>query len=366
MATNSGDLARALIEGGLAPQASRIIANAIANAASPTLSKGGDTTDATPTEALRLITPDTRRYRLTNLDYSPSDPFQQRLTTTAGKFAPPDRDHPYKDSQPVSTAPPLSSPRVQGGNYVAVENIVEGSAAISRLDLKLKTEQGRHLRLDPSTKSLEAIAWSATSDSPRVLGAEVREGEQGTELVISLRNLQEVTTLLGNGDTRKVLAFVQEDAVGPENGTANVSRSLATKSIRLANGNSQNALLWTSGSETAGPAAPAATCRAFVVFNGTGTGSPITPIASANVSTVTRSSTTSPGFSVFEITMTTALDNANYAVIGTSSAGGSGEQRTVILRSDLTPTTTKFSIQILEGATPTNAGIARVSVAVFA
>lgn len=366
MATNHGDLVQMLIEGGLAPQASWVIANAIANAASGTFSKGNDTTDATPTEALRLITPDTRRYRLTNLDYSPSDPFQDRISSKPGRYENTSADHPYKDSQPISTAPPLSSPRVQGGNYVGVENLVEGTAAISRVDLKLRAEQGRHLRLDPSTKSLDAIAWTAFSESPKVLGCEVREGEQGTEIVISLRNLAEVTLLLANGDSRKALVFPQASATGPASYAAGGTRSLSEKNIRLENGKSQNVLLWTTGNEVDGPAAPptpAAICKAWAVFNGTLT-SPITPIASSNVTNITRPASTN---GVFQINLASgAVSGSNYLVLGTSSVGAAGNDRVLALRSDLTVNTSQFTVQVTDGAgAAASGGTARVSVAVF-
>lgn len=366
MATNHGDLAQMLIEGGLTPQASWVIANAIANAASGTFSRGNDTTDSTPTEALRLITPDTRRYRLTNLDYSPAEPFQDRIASKPGQYQHPESDHPYKDSQPTTTAPPLSNPRVQGGNYVKVDNAVEGGSAISRVDLKLRSEQGRHLRLDPSTKSLDAIAWSASSESPKVLGCEVREGEQGTEIVISLRNLQEIDLLLPNGDSRKALVFPQAAAVGPASLSAGGTRSLTRKAVRWADGTSQDILAWTEGSTTAAPAGPAAVCKAWAVFDGTGSGNTITPAASSNITSIVRPTGQATG--LFEVTMTNAMSNANYVVLATSSIANSASNRVIALRQDSTFTvsTTKFTLQaIAQDNQPTNAGLVRVSFAVF-
>lgn len=190
MAASFGDLAQSLIEGGLAPQAARIIANALANASSPTFSRGQDKTDATPTEKLRLITPDTRRYELTNLDFSPAQPFQDRLASNPTAYDPGVNDHPYKDSQPIVSAPPLSNPRVQGGDYVKVDNVVEGNSAVSRVGLKLRISPGRHMRVDPATGSLEAVAMTATSQTPAYLGAEFIEAEDETQLVVSLRNIE--------------------------------------------------------------------------------------------------------------------------------------------------------------------------------
>jgi hypothetical protein len=207
MATNSGDLVRTLIEGGLEAQAARAIANAIANAASPTFSQGRDISDATPTEQLRLITADTRRYQLTNLDFSPTAPFQDRLSTNPGQYAGAPADHPYKDSQPVTSAPPLSAPRVQASDYLQVDNDVDGNSAVSRVGLRLRKDTGRHLRIDPSTKFLDALPFVTSSETPRFLSAEYIEREDSTELVIALRNLEAATVELADGTTREVFVF---------------------------------------------------------------------------------------------------------------------------------------------------------------
>jgi hypothetical protein len=215
MAANNGDLVQSLIEGGLTPQAARIIGNVLANAASPSYSKGNDEADVTPTEKLRLIDADTRRYTLTNLDFSRSSPFQERLTSSPGQYAGPPEDHPYKDSQPVTSAAPLASPRVQGEGYVRVENVVEGNAAVSKVSLRLRREEGSHLRIDPSTKFLDAVNFFGRSETPQFLGAEFIEGEQGTELVISLRNLESRNVLLANGQQQNLFAFPDGAASTP-------------------------------------------------------------------------------------------------------------------------------------------------------
>jgi hypothetical protein len=211
MAANSGDLVQSLIEGGLAPQAARIIGNVLANAASPSFSKGRDAADSTPSEQLRLITADSRRYSLTNLDFSPSQPFRNRLESKPGRYAGPAEDHPYKDSQPVTSAAPLSAPRVQEADYVAVENTVEGNAAVSKIGLRLRLQDGRHLRVDPSTKFLDALPLVCRSESPKFLAGEFIEGEQDTELVISLRNLTKRSVVLSDGTRQEMFVFQEGD-----------------------------------------------------------------------------------------------------------------------------------------------------------
>jgi hypothetical protein len=215
MATNSGDLTQTLIEGGLAPQAARAIANAIANAHSGTFSRGRDVSDATPTDQLRMITADTRRYQLTNLDFSPAAPFQDRLSSNPGEYAGPAPDHPYKDSQPLVSAPPLSSPRVQGSDYIAVSDEVTGNSAVSRIGLRLRQQTGRHLRIDPSTKFLDALPLNAISDTPRFVSAEFSESDESSNLRVSLRNLEEISVLLSDGNKQSVWAFPEAVASAP-------------------------------------------------------------------------------------------------------------------------------------------------------
>lgn len=214
MAANSGDLAQSLIEGGLAPAAARIIANALANAASPQLSTGGDRVDSTPRQNLRLITPDTRKYQLTNLDYTPSQPFQQRIDDSSGQYDPAASDHPYKDSQPVSPTPPIAQPSVRGKDYIEVTNVVENNSNIAEVSLDIRLDVGgRHIRLDPSTRSLESTPFVASSESPKYLFSEFKETEKGTELLQSLRNLATVNVALADGSSRQMVAFSEGDAV---------------------------------------------------------------------------------------------------------------------------------------------------------
>ncbi|MFO0452125.1 MAG: hypothetical protein ACK52I_26315 [Pseudomonadota bacterium] len=370
MAANFGDLAQSLIEGGLAPQAARIIANALANAASPTFSTGRDQTDATPTAKLRLITPDTRRYELTNLDYSPSVPFNDRLSSSPTIYDPGNSDHPYKDSQPVTSAPPLSNPRVQGDGYITVENIVDGGAAVSKVGLKIRLEPGRHLRLDPSTKSLEGVPLTATSQSSRFLAAEFQEVDGATELVLSLRNLTEISALLANGDSRRVWVFPEAAAAGPAGLAAGGTRSLTRKAVRWADGTSQDILAWTDGGVTDAPAGPAAVCRAWVVFDGatsaSGTSANRLIAASSGVASVER---VTEGRFIVRLA-SGAVSGANYAVTAIASRT-TDDQTTTHIRfdpavssGDATVTSSQFTVVC---RTQANNGVdaRRVSVSVF-
>jgi len=212
MPLNSGALVQQLIDGGLTPTSAKAIANAIANAASPQFSTGGDTADVTPTEALRMIDADQRRYSLTNLDYSPEQPFADRLEGLRGIYANEDTDHPYKGSQPRVTSPPLSAPAIRGSDYVAVEVGEESRATVHTVRLKLRKQLGQHLRINSATSSLDGVPLTANSLTPKYLAAEVRESDEGTEISVNLRGLQTVDTVLSNGTTRKMLAWAAEDA----------------------------------------------------------------------------------------------------------------------------------------------------------
>lgn len=207
MAANKGDLERELVSGGLSAKQAAIIANAIANANSPGFSQARDTADTTPTDKLRLVTSDTRRYQLTNLDYGATAPFRDRLSDPKGKIDPPPADHPYTDSQPVVSAPPLSSPPIVGSDHIDVEQAVDGNVATSTIALKFRFRNGQHLRLDDATKSLDAVSMSAVSDSPDLLSAQWIERESSTELKVTLRGLQTNSVTLDDGSSMPILSW---------------------------------------------------------------------------------------------------------------------------------------------------------------
>lgn len=378
MAATNGDLTQHLIDGGVNPITAKIIANALANAGSPQFSQGRDITDSTPTQQLRLITPDTRRYQLTNLDYSPAEPFQERIEESPGQYQGSNPDHPYKDSQPVVSAPPLANPRVQAGDYINVDNVVESGAAVSKVGLKLRTEQGRHPRLDPSTKSIEGVPFITKVESKH-FAAEFTETDAGTELKTGLRNTTTVNVILGNADTQSVTVFSEGDAVGPNNGAAGATRPLTSITVLLSDGQRQPVWAWQNGNASAAESwftntkNAAGTLRAWVVFNGTrnetDTGAStnnnkVLILAQSNVASVFKRDAVD---GTYEITMTNALPDTLYAVIATAGAGAANEPRVVHLRTDGTnaPTPTTFRINVRTPAGNNAADSARVNVAVF-
>jgi microcystin-dependent protein len=210
----SGQLVQALIDGGLEPAAARVIANAIANAASPAFSQARDVQDATPTDQLRMVTSDTRKYVLTNLDYSREAPYQARLRSTVGRYEVPSADHPYKDSQPVTPVPPLSTPTVAGGKYVTVESATIDGAPTSTVSLSFGVVAGGHLRIRPATNALDAVPFTVSAPQALVT-ASVVEQAAATNLEIVVRGLNSRPVVLSDGSTVRLLVWGDSTSAPP-------------------------------------------------------------------------------------------------------------------------------------------------------
>ena len=215
VAANSGQLVQALVGGGVSPAAARVIANALANSHTPEFSSSRDLSDQTPTDQLRLITPDTRRYQLANLDYSRERPYQSALESSPGRYVPGTSDHPYKDSQPVLPAPPLSAPRILGGSYTEISDSIVDGAQQTRVSLRISKNTGVHLRANAATNSLEVVPFEISAPQGLVT-AEVAEESDRTTIQLQVRGI-------------------------------------TTQSVRLGDGSSVNAYLWTAGNVTPPP-----------------------------------------------------------------------------------------------------------------
>lgn len=174
------DLEGNLVEGGLSPAAAKLIANAIDNAATGRLSTGRQLEDSTPVDRMRLITPDTRRYVLTNLDY-PS-------TASPRPYQPNGRPHPYQDSQPATANPTISTPGVTGGQFIAVDTQTANEVAQAAVTLNVKRLGGQHARLNHSTGQIESVPIRIVCEPQNRLEATVEEQSDAT--VIRLRFLQ--------------------------------------------------------------------------------------------------------------------------------------------------------------------------------
>lgn len=181
------DLESNLIDGGLAPALAKLISNAIDNAATGRLSLGGNRSDATPVEKMRLIDSDTRRYMLTNLDHPLDNPFRERLQSKGGKYTPRDTRHPYADSQPASASPRLETQSVKAGPYIRVVAATTNEVAQSEVSLAVVNRGGRHARLNPATGQIESVPLLVEVQPQNKLEATVEEREDAT--IIRLRFL---------------------------------------------------------------------------------------------------------------------------------------------------------------------------------
>lgn len=206
MAIDSSSLIQALIDGGISPAASKLIANAIANAATPQYAKSRDIADATPVDQLRLIDGDTRKYLLTNLDYSSEAPYLKRLSDSPGQYAGGPADHPYKDSQPVAPVPPLSTTTVQAGSCVSVEQAVKDNSAVATVGLKFGTKSGQHMRLNQGTQAVDAVALNISSPQGFVT-ASVTENAEATDVELVVRQLSTVKVVQDDGITKDILGW---------------------------------------------------------------------------------------------------------------------------------------------------------------
>lgn len=201
------------MDGGLSPSASKVIANAIANAATPQFAKARDIADATPTDQLRLIDGETRKYLLTNLDYSSESPYQSRLQSSPGQYVGGQADHPYKGAQPVTPVPPLSKDSVKGGAFVSVDNSVQDGAPISTVSLNIGGKSGPHLRLNTATQALDAVNWQFASPQGLVT-ATLDEQNNANRVELVVRKLGTTTVVQDDGQTKGVLGWT-DSTVSP-------------------------------------------------------------------------------------------------------------------------------------------------------
>lgn len=195
------DLENNLVEGGISPSAAKLIANAIDNAATGRLSTGRQLSDATPTDRMRMIDADTRRYLLPNLDHPLDSPFRQRIQSTRGQYQPRDTRHPYEGSQPAAPAPTLKTPAVKAGKFMSVGAATTDDVAQSEVTLNVKQRGGKHARLDPATGAVESVPISVEVEPKEYLEASVEERPEGTVIRIRLKP-QEFMSVAGVAQIR--------------------------------------------------------------------------------------------------------------------------------------------------------------------
>lgn len=183
----ASDLETNLIMGGLTPAAAKVISNAISNVATGRTNIGRQLADATPTDRMRVIDSDTRRYLLTNLDYPTDSPFRSRVQSTSGQYEPDQKAHPYQNSQPASANPTLSTPGVKAGKFISVAAATKDEVAQSEVSLRLAGRGGTHARLNEATGEVESVPILVEVEPKSRLEAVVEERPNAT--VIKLRFL---------------------------------------------------------------------------------------------------------------------------------------------------------------------------------
>lgn len=184
------DLEHSLVDGGMTPAAAKIVSNAIANLASQQLSLGRQFSDATQADLLRMVTPETRKHVLTNLDQHGAQPFSRQPARGRGDYAPVDRRHPYQGSQPATAAGTLATPKTQHGDFIDVRQTPTDSVAQDTVSLRVNQIGGTHARLNQSTKSVDAVPFFVEVAQEQFIEASFEERPNGTVLKIALKNLQ--------------------------------------------------------------------------------------------------------------------------------------------------------------------------------
>lgn len=188
----ASDLEANLVNGGISAAAAKVIANAIANAASSKLSLGRAYGDATPKKQLRMVTADDRRYLLTNLDHPVDQTFSRTLKSRGDRYTPRDTAHPYEGSQPATAQPTLTEQAVKDGDFISVSSATTNSVAQSSVGLRVTAKGGTHARLNQATKAVEAVPFLVENDQEQFIEASWEERPEATVLKLRLRNLHQL------------------------------------------------------------------------------------------------------------------------------------------------------------------------------
>jgi microcystin-dependent protein len=112
----------------------------------------------------------------------------------------------------VTPVPPLSTPTVAAGSYIAVDSTVQDGAPVATVSLAFGTAGGTHLRIRPATNSLEAVPLTVTAPQALVT-ASVVEQPAATNLEIVVRGLSSRAVVLSDGSTARLLVW--GDATAP-------------------------------------------------------------------------------------------------------------------------------------------------------
>lgn len=176
------DLELSLVDGGLSPAIAKVVANAITTSQTSQVRRGQQFVDSTPIQKMRLITSESRKYLFPNLDQRSG---AAAFSSAKGVYQSPSSDHTYRNSQPLSASPTVSTPSVVGGRYMSASPASSGRVSQSVVGLNVREFGGRHARLNSSGGVVESVPIRVEVDQKDRLEAVVEERSDAT--VIRLR-----------------------------------------------------------------------------------------------------------------------------------------------------------------------------------
>lgn len=191
--SQAGNLSDFLKSGGVSSVPAEQAANQIGNAFRQQLSRGPVQVDYTP-EAMRLITPQARKYLFTNLDWEDNPAYRnskrsRKRPEQEQQLVDP-RRHPLQGSQPVTVTQAINEQQVFPGPYTDVLSQRRNGFAVYTIGLRLGAQKGTHARFNESTKVVEGVPIEWDIDQNQFLRGYVKETPDATKLTLSLQNLQ--------------------------------------------------------------------------------------------------------------------------------------------------------------------------------
>lgn len=216
--TQAASIARTLAIGGIAPASAQQAANILANPGQSTLSRGPLQADYTPL-AMRLITPDARKYQFANLDWEDNAAYRsskqaQKLPEQEQQLADPTR-HPLSNSQPITVAQPTNDFSVTAGDYISVVSQRRNTFAVHTVALKTGAVNGTHPRFNTSTGSVDGVSLEWDISQNKYLRGFVNETSAATKISLSLENLRKVRVRLpdsgGSAQYQTIICWTEGD-----------------------------------------------------------------------------------------------------------------------------------------------------------
>lgn len=187
-----------LIDGGLTPAAAKAIANAIGNQNSNQQRKATQLVDGTPTEMLRMVTPEARRSYFSNLDQPKDARFARRLAAQKRAFGSNESPHSYDHSEPRATTSRINTPSIVAGDLLKTSTAVEQDVQQTKISVDY-TGDGRHLRLNAQKDAIEAVDLATENQTEARIANEFVNESGRTVLKSKIQGLGSRTVALADG-----------------------------------------------------------------------------------------------------------------------------------------------------------------------